>query len=117
MTERATVVAHSGGNWRKWYMSFRTGWGYVVALIVIIAGWTVWNLPSWPLQFDPFPFIALNLLLSIEAAFAMPVLLMEQFRHEAEDRALLRAGLAEDRDIARLVKRVLGHLEDEEKEE
>lgn len=98
---------------RTVYISFRTGWGYAVALVVMIVFWATWNLPSWSLQFDPWPFIALNLCLSIEAAFALPVLLMEQHRHEAEDRALLKAGLDADKEIARRVKDILVLLEEE----
>jgi uncharacterized membrane protein len=103
--------------WRQKFVSFRSGWGFVIALGLLVAGWIGWNLLPWLLRFDPPPFIMLNLLLSIEAAFAMPVLLMEQFKSAAEDRALLRAGLDADKDIARQVKAILVALEELEQEE
>ena len=103
--------------WRQRFVSFRSGWGFIVLLLLVVAGWIGWNLRPWWLQFDEPPFVLLNLLLSIEAAFAMPVLLMEQFRIAAEDRALLRQGIDADKDIAKQVKAILAALEELEQED
>ena len=102
---------------RQRFVAFRSGWGYIILLTVVTAGWIGWNLSPWLPRFDAPPFLYLGLLLSIEAAYAMPVLLMEQFKHEAEDRALLKAGLDADRGIALQVKAVLAAIDELEREE
>jgi uncharacterized membrane protein len=111
------MAAQVPATLRQRFVKFRSGYGFIVLLSAIVGGWIVWNSWPWPLRFDEPPFVLLNLLLSIEAAFAMPVLLMEQFKHEAEDRALLRAGLAADRDIAAQVRTILKTLDEMEQEE
>ena len=63
---------------RKIFVKFRGGPGFIIALAVLVVTWILWNLLALSLQFDAPPFVLLNLLLSIEAAFTMPVLWMEQ---------------------------------------
>ena len=104
-------------DWRQVFVAFRSGWGFIALLSIVVITWIGWNSLRWWWQFDAPPFVLLNLLLSIEAAFAMPVLLMEQFRIAAEDRALLKAGVAADKEIAKQVQAILLALEELEQEE
>lgn len=53
---------------------FRSGWGFIATLSVFIAAWLLVN--TW-IAFDPELF-KLNLVLSIETAFALPIILMAQ---------------------------------------
>ena len=96
-------------SFRHYYIRFRGGPGFLVMLFGLIVGWILWNWFAWRLQFDAPPFIGLNLLLSAEAAFTMPVLWMEQKQAEAQTRA-------ETGEIAKLVKAVLQRLDEEESE-
>jgi uncharacterized membrane protein len=41
----------------------------------------------WALQWDPYPFILLNLMFSTQAAYAAPLILLAQNRQEQRDRA------------------------------
>ncbi|RAK51440.1 DUF1003 domain-containing protein [Phenylobacterium deserti] len=63
-------------------------WTFIVAFAVLLAGWMAWN--AWGkghhLAFDPFPFIFLNLMLSMIAALQAPVIMMSQNRAAARDR-------------------------------
>jgi uncharacterized membrane protein len=62
-------------------------WGFISALLVVIALWIGLNglvLMQRPL--DPFPFILLNLVLSLLAAMQAPVIMMSQNRQETKDR-------------------------------
>ena len=67
-------------------------WWFVCGFFVVIAGWTSFN--TIQLLFapiDPFPFIFLNLILSVLAALQAPVIMMSQNRDAQIDR--LRADL------------------------
>lgn len=66
-------------------------WAFVGAQSAAIATWIGWNTvaPGW--HFDPAPYIALNLLLSLQAAYTGPVLLISANRQSAADRAMLHA--------------------------
>jgi uncharacterized membrane protein len=63
-------------------------WAFIVAFAATMAVWIVLNtLVLTREQFDPFPFILLNLVLSTLAAIQAPVIMMSQNRLEARDRA------------------------------
>jgi uncharacterized membrane protein len=62
--------------------------------------WIALNLVSIKLQWDPYPFILLNLAFSTQAAYAAPLLLLAQNRQENRD----RVALEEDRRRAEQTK-------------
>jgi uncharacterized membrane protein len=49
--------------------------------------WIVANSLAWTLQWDPYPFILLNLAFSTQAAYAAPLILLAQTRQAARDQA------------------------------
>jgi uncharacterized membrane protein len=53
---------------------------------VILAIWIVLNVTAYVQQWDPYPFILLNLALSFQAAYAAPVIMMSQNRQQEIDR-------------------------------
>ncbi len=62
-------------------------WGFIIAFGVFIAVWMLVN--TWLVivhAFDPYPFIFLNLMLSLLAAVQAPVILMSQNRAAVRDR-------------------------------
>lgn len=64
-------------------------WGFIIAFAVILFGWMVLNtdiLGHWGMAFDSYPYIFLNLMLSMLAAVQAPVILMSQNRQSAKDR-------------------------------
>ena len=73
----ADSVAAVGGSW-----SFIIGFGLALAI------WMAWNVlgKSAHLAFDPYPFIFLNLMLSMLAAIQAPVIMMSQNRAAQRDR-------------------------------
>lgn len=74
----ADTVARFGGSW-----AFI---GLFVAFMVIWALTNVWLLRAHP--FDPYPFVFLNLLLSMVAALQAPVIMMSQNRQAVRDRVM-----------------------------
>jgi uncharacterized membrane protein len=53
---------------------------------VILFIWIVLNVTAYVQQWDPYPFILLNLVLSFQAAYAAPVIMMSQNRQATIDR-------------------------------
>src|SRR6478672_3257865 len=72
----ADAVAHQLGSWR-----------FLIIQSVLLAAWITLNLVALLVKpFDPYPFILLNLVLSFQAAYAAPVLLMSANRQAEKDR-------------------------------
>lgn len=66
-------------------------WPFIIIQTVLLLMWVVVNgflIHNWlgGKPFDPFPFILLNLLLSFQAAYTGPVVMMSQNRQSARDR-------------------------------
>lgn len=69
-------VAQFGGSWR-----------FIILFAVVLTLWIIYNVVStgkW--QFDPYPFILMNLILSTIAALQAPIIMMSQNRTEEKDR-------------------------------
>ncbi|MFJ6568342.1 DUF1003 domain-containing protein [Streptomyces sp. NPDC091292] len=63
---------------------------FLVWMTVTIIIWVVWNV--WApreLRFDPYPFIFLTLVLSLQASYAAPLILLAQNRQDDRDRVNL----------------------------
>jgi uncharacterized membrane protein len=61
-------------------------WGFIIIQTLVILGWVAANLLAYLLRWDPYPFILLNLLFSIQSAYAAPIIMMAQNRLSARDR-------------------------------
>ncbi len=71
----ADKVAATMGSWR-----------FIIIQSVILAFWVVLNVVAIVKHWDPYPFILLNLMLSFQAAYAAPIIMMSQNRQAAIDR-------------------------------
>ncbi len=75
----ADAVARFGGSWT-----------FIGLFALVLVGWVVLNsyllLRSGHKPFDPFPYILLNLFLSMLASIQAPVILMSQNRQGEKDR-------------------------------
>ncbi|MET9243572.1 DUF1003 domain-containing protein [Nonomuraea sp. NPDC051941] len=60
---------------------------FIVYMTVVVAIWVIWNAFTPPnLKFDPYPFIFLTLMLSLQASYAAPLILLAQNRQGDRDR-------------------------------
>jgi uncharacterized membrane protein len=57
---------------------------FIQTIIVIV--WIALNVALVAFQWDPYPFILLNLMFSTQAAYAAPLILLAQNRQEGRDR-------------------------------
>ena len=87
------------------FSRFRGGVGFLYALIAVLLGWFSWNFCPYLPHFDRpaggDAWLLLNLCLSIEASFAMPVLLMAADKRANEEKAKLREVLAATQELLR----------------
>ncbi|NBA86798.1 DUF1003 domain-containing protein [Emticicia sp. CRIBPO] len=67
-------VARFGGSWK-----------FIIMFAVILFVWIIFNSVSG-INFDPYPFILMNLILSCVAALQAPIIMMSQNRQEEKDR-------------------------------
>jgi len=66
---------------------FGGSWVFIIFFLVLLAVWIIFNTLS-PIKddFDPYPFILMNLILSCVAALQAPIIMMSQNRQEEKDR-------------------------------
>lgn len=61
-------------------------WRFIIIQSGLLVLWMVLNVVAWAQHWDPYPFILLNLVLSFQAAFTAPVIMMAQNRQSVIDR-------------------------------
>lgn len=71
----ADIIARIGGSW-----------GFIAGFCVFLGVWVVGNTWMAAQALDPYPFIFLNLILSMLAAFQAPIIMMSQNRQSRRDR-------------------------------
>lgn len=66
---------------------FGGSWNFIIVFMLLLIAWIIYNVVVTPRdQFDPYPFILMNLLLSCIAALQAPIIMMSQNRQEEKDR-------------------------------
>lgn len=71
----ADIVAAEVGSWR-----------FVILQTIFFAIWILLNVITWFSAWDPYPFLLLDLLLSFQAAYIAPIILMSENRQAVVDR-------------------------------
>lgn len=84
-------------------------WSFILVLGIILIIWIGVNITAQIKQWDPYPFILLNLILSCLAAIQAPIILMSQNRSSQLDR--LRAEY--DYEVNRKAEREIRDLKEE----
>jgi len=74
----ADVIAAGIGSWR-----------FLIIQTLAVIMWVTLNIIAFMKHWDPFPFILLNLLFSVQAAYTGPVLLLAGNRQAQKDRLTL----------------------------
>lgn len=76
------------GRFAETFARFMGTARFLTYMTVFILIWLVWNAPWGPdrWRWDEYPFIFLTLILSLQASYAAPLILLAQNRQEARDR-------------------------------
>lgn len=75
-----------GQRTADWVANTMGSWKFIITQSVFLGFWTVLNVAAWFSHWDPYPFILMNLVLSLQAAYAAPIIMMSQNRQAARDR-------------------------------
>ena len=59
---------------------------FLVYMTVFVVVWVIWNIVAETLIFDDYPFVFLTLMLSLQASYAAPLILLAQNRQADRDR-------------------------------
>ena len=86
-------------------------WRFILVQSVLLAIWIGVNVVGWVARWDPYPFILLNLVLSFQAAYAAPIIMMSQNRQADKDRIAAQHDYAVNVKAEEEIKAVLERLE------
>ena len=94
---RLTFSQEAFGVLSERFARFMGTAGFLIGMTVFVTAWIIWNtLAPDRLVFDAFPFIFLTLMLSLQASYAAPLILLAQNRQADRDRVALEQDRARD---------------------
>ncbi len=87
-------------NWHQLHLDFSTSagkiadrlarimgsWGFIFWQTIFVILWLGANLYGLTHEWDPYPFVLLNLVFAVQAAYAAPIIMMTQNRQSDRDR-------------------------------
>lgn len=86
-------------------------WRFIVGQSVLLVIWVILNVTAWIQHWDPYPFILMNLFMSLQAAFTAPVIMMSQNRQADRDRIEAHNDFMINQKAEEEVRSILLHLE------
>ncbi len=85
-------------------------WPFIIIQTGILAVWAAVNVFAWVKQWDPYPFILMNLFLSLQAAYTAPVIMMSQNRQAMKDRIEAHNDFLINQKAEEEIRAILEHL-------
>jgi uncharacterized membrane protein len=99
-----------GQRTADWVANTMGSWVFIIIQSVILMSWVILNIVAWVQHWDPYPFILMNLVLSMQAAFAAPIIMMSQNRQAARDRLEAHNDYLINQKAEEEVRAILNHL-------
>jgi len=94
-----------------WVANTMGSWTFILIQSVILFFWIVLNVVAWIRAWDPYPFILMNLVLSMQAAYAAPIIMMSQNRQAARDRLEAHHDYLINQKAEEEIRVIIEHLE------
>ena len=82
----AVATPGFGARAADWITERVGSWRFILMESAILVLWLFANVTAWVQAWDPYPFILLNLVLSFQAAYTAPIIMMSQNRTAELDR-------------------------------
>ncbi|MFT4261855.1 MAG: DUF1003 domain-containing protein [Nocardioides sp.] len=86
IVQRPTLSADAFGSFAEKFARYMGTARFLLWMTAFVIAWVVWNVT--PARFDGYPFIFLTLMLSLQASYAAPLILLAQNRQEDRDRVI-----------------------------
>lgn len=89
LVRRPAYDSETFGSFAERFARFMGTARFIVYMSLFVALWVVWNLlvPA-SARFDVYPYIALTLMLSLQASYAAPLILLAQNRQETREKVI-----------------------------
>jgi uncharacterized membrane protein len=89
LVRRPTYDADMFGAFSEQFARFMGTAKFLIYMTLFVLVWVGWNIAGpKELRWDDYPFIFLTLMLSLQASYAAPLILLAQNRQEARDRVI-----------------------------
>jgi uncharacterized membrane protein len=89
LVRRPTVRQDAFGIFAEQFARYMGTARFLIYMTLFVIAWFVWNLVApADLRWDDYPFIFLTLMLSLQASYAAPLILLAQNRQEVRDRVI-----------------------------
>lgn len=85
-------------------------WRFLLIQSLLLAVWFIINTTGWFHHWDPYPFIFMNLVLSLQAAYTASVVMISENRQNERDRLQARADFEVNKKAEEEVRAILEHL-------
>ncbi len=86
-------------------------WKFVIIQTAVLSVWVVLNVTAYIYHWDPYPFILMNLVLSLQAAYTAPIIMMSQNRLAEKDRIEAHNDYMVNQKAEEEVRVILEHLD------
>lgn len=89
LVRRPSVNKDAFGIFAEQFARFMGTATFLIYMTLFVLLWVAWNIfAPQDLRWDDYPFIFLTLMLSLQASYAAPLILLAQNRQEARDRVI-----------------------------
>jgi uncharacterized membrane protein len=85
-------------------------WWFIIVQSFVLIIWVVLNVVAWTKHWDPYPFILMNLVMSLQAAYTAPIIMMTQNRQAMRDRLEAHNDYLINQKAEEEVRAILDHL-------
>jgi uncharacterized membrane protein len=93
-----------------WTTNIMGSWRFIIAQSFVLILWVVLNVIAWTKHWDPYPFILMNLVMSLQAAYTAPIIMMSQNRQAMRDRLDAHNDYLINQKAEEEVRAILDHL-------
>ena len=85
-------------------------WRFIIIQSAILLLWIILNITAYINHWDPYPFILMNLFLSLQAAYTAPIIMMSQNRQATKDRLEAHNDFMINQKAEEEIRAILDHL-------
>jgi uncharacterized membrane protein len=98
-----------------WTTNIMGSWRFIIVQSLVLIVWVILNVVAWTKHWDPYPFILMNLVMSLQAAYTAPIIMMSQNRQAMRDRLEAHNDYLVNQKAEEEVRAILDHLAAEDR--